>query len=160
MSAPRFIGVVCGLKSEAAAIRASASGDKVRIAVSGASAERAEKLAHEFCRDGAKAILSVGVSGGLDPMLKSGDLLLGEVVLTRKGEEFAAAGPLLAALARETDEPLRRAALYGADQIVATALAKARIYEQFGAAAVDMESHGAARAARAHGVPFAAIRAI
>ncbi len=160
MTSGRFIGIVCGLKSEAAAMRAAARSDKIRIAVSGASAERAEAMAHQFSRDGAKAIVSIGVSGGLDPMLRPGDLIVGETVRTRRGEEFAAAGPLLAALALDEEAPLRRAALFGADQIVATALAKARIYEQFGAAAVDMESHGAARAARSAGIPFAAIRAI
>ncbi|HXI88235.1 MAG TPA: hypothetical protein VNH64_12305, partial [Parvularculaceae bacterium] len=56
--------------------------------------------------------------------------------------------------------PLERAILFGSDEIIASAREKARLFERYGAVAVDMESHGAARAARSAGVPFAAIRAI
>jgi hopanoid-associated phosphorylase len=161
MTQSRFIGVVCGLKSEAAAVRAAAPTEKIRIAVSGASAERAEAMAYQFCRDGAKAILSVGVSGGLDPMLKPGDLLIGEAVRTKSGEEFAANTTLIAAFEFEAGAaPLRRATLFGADAIVASTLEKKRLFDDYGADAVDMESHGAARAARGAGIPFAAVRSI
>ena len=161
MPATRFIGIVCGLKSEAAAVRAAAREGKVRIAVSGASAARAETLAAMFCREGARAIVSIGVSGGLAPHLRCGDLLFGDVVRTRSGEEFFASQTLIASL--ETagiTVAIQRATLFGADAIVATAREKAALFERYGALAVDMESHGAARAARAFGIPFAAIRAI
>lgn len=161
MNSQRFIGIVCGLKSEARAIRAAAGDERVRIAVSGASADRAEAMAAEFCRDGAKAILSVGVSGGLAPHLSPGDLLIGDAVRTRNGDEFAASTSLVAAFEMQTAEtPLQRVTLFGSDEIVANAREKARLFERYSAAAVDMESHGAARAARAGGVPFAAVRAI
>jgi nucleoside phosphorylase len=52
------------------------------------------------------------------------------------------------------------AVLLGADSIIASAEDKARLFASYGAVAVDMESHGAARAAKAADVPFAAIRAI
>lgn len=161
MSYSRFIAVICGLKSEAAAVRAASSSGALRIGVSGASAARAEALAKAFCRDGAKAVLSVGVSGGLAPSLQPGDLLIGETVRTRTGEEFPADPNLLAAIALESvATTMQRAALFGADEIVATAAAKRRLYDRYDAAAVDMESHGAARAARMAGIPFAAVRAI
>ncbi|MGE0409392.1 MAG: phosphorylase [Amphiplicatus sp.] len=161
MTGKRFIGVVCGLKSEAAAVRAAARAPSIRIAVAGASAARAEAMAMGLARDGAAAILSVGVSGGLDPALRAGDLLLGALVLTKSGEEFTATGSLLAALELESaSTPMRRATLFGADEIVASARAKARLFERYGAAAVDMESHGAARAARIANIPFTAIRAV
>ena len=156
-----FIAIICGLKSEAAVVRAAAPAEKVRVGVSGADAKRAEALAAEFCRDGAKAIISVGVSGGLSPQLNTGDLVFGNVVRTEKGEEFPADPTLLTAL-ETADIPVAapRAVLFGADVIIASARDKARLFDQFGALAVDMESHGAARAAKAAGVPFAAIRAI
>ena len=77
-----FIGIVCGLKSEANAVRASmkAAGvvaSKVLIGVSGANADRAEEIAQGLLDQGAKAIVSAGLCGGLDPALKSGDLVLG-----------------------------------------------------------------------------------
>jgi len=55
---------------------------------------------------------------------------------------------------------LRRAVLLGSDVIVASAAEKERLLLSSGAIAVDMESHGAARAATRAGVPFLAIRAI
>jgi hypothetical protein len=51
-------------------------------------------------------------------------------------------------------------AVFGADEIVASAAAKAALFASSRAGAVDMESHGAARAAKDAGVPFAAFRAI
>lgn len=159
MTISRFIGVICGLKSEARSIRAAAADERVRITVSGASAERAEAMAAAFCRDGAAAILSVGVSGGLAPHLAPGDLLIGDAVRTRSGEEFAANSSLIAAF-EMAETPLQRVTLFGSDEIVASAREKMRLFERYAAAAVDMESHGAARAARAKGVPFAAVRAI
>ena len=57
-----FIAVICGLKSESAAVSASVDGSKIRIGVSGANAARAEELANEFCADGARAIISTRAS--------------------------------------------------------------------------------------------------
>jgi hopanoid-associated phosphorylase len=161
MPHPPFIAVICGLKSEAAVVRAAAPTGKVRVGVSGANAGRAEEIAARYCREGARAVLSIGVSGGLSPHLSTGDLVLGDVVRTKSGEEFFASRNLIASL--ETaglTVAIQHAALFGSDAIVASAREKARLFERYGAVAVDMESHGAARAARAAGVPFAAVRAI
>lgn len=161
MTTHSFLAVICGLKSEAAAVRGCAPAEKVRIAVSGANAVRAEDMARAFCREGAAAVVSVGVSGGLAPDLRPGDLLIGAAVRTKSGEEYAAASTLIAACERESaPAPMRRAILFGADEIIMSAGEKARLYNAHGASAVDMESHGAARAARSAGVPFIAIRAI
>lgn len=156
-----FIVIICGLKSEAAVVRAKAPAGKVRIGISGANAKRAEDIAAGFCREGARAVISVGVSGGLAPHLTTGDLILGETVRTKSGEEFFASRNLIASL--ETaglTVSMQHATVFGSDAIIASAREKARLFERYGAAAVDMESHGAARAARAAGVPFAAVRAI
>ncbi len=178
-----FIAVICGLKSEAAAVAASVDTSKIRIGVSGANAQRAEELAREFCTTGAKAIVSVGVSGGLDPALQPGDLVIGKTVYAADGAVFESGGALLAALnathscenrnpdnisAANKDPGLRGVGqgrftlktLFGADEIIASAAQKRALFEQYAAAAVDMESHGAARAAHQAGVPFLAIRAI
>lgn len=179
----RFIGVVCGLKSEAAVAReaflsARFDGVELALGVSGADAARAEKIASEFAGDGAAAIFSIGVSGGLDPALSPGDLLLATSVVTEGGEKFAADEKLLRALhsahpGESRDErgngarddsaqprALKSATLFGADRIIVSPEEKAWLFASTGAAAVDMESHGAARAASKAGVPFSAIRAI
>ncbi len=156
-----FLGIVCGLKSEADVVRKAMPGPRIRIAVSGANAERAEALAHQMCAEGARAIVSIGVSGGLAPGLSPGALLIGEEVVTAGGDVWASN---LAILQAFEDDALslgaRRVTIFGADEIIASADDKKRLYETYGAAAVDMESHGAARAAGRAGVPFAAIRAI
>ena len=85
MAQEKFIGVICGLKSEAEAVSASVDASEIRIGVSGANAARAEEIAREFCNDGASAIISVGVSGGLDPAVKPGDLIIGETIIADDG---------------------------------------------------------------------------
>ena len=51
-------------------------------------------------------------------------------------------------------------ALVGVDQPILTPEHKRRLHRDHGALAVDMESHGAARFAVLHGLPFVALRAI
>src|SRR5262249_24584414 len=52
------------------------------------------------------------------------------------------------------------AEITGADHPIATASDKRRLHDRTGAAAVDMESHIAARIAAAHKIPFAICRTI
>lgn len=153
----RFIGVVCGLQSEAKVVRLSCNEPQVRIGVSGANASRAEKIAADFCAEGAGVIISVGVSGGLDPAMTSGRLLIGDAVTTMGGDCFQCDQVLLRAILREGRSPVH---LYGSDDIIASAAEKAAIFKKCEAVAVDMESHGAARAAKTSEVPFLAIRAV
>lgn len=164
-----FIGVVCGLKSEAAAVRSSFRKDpRVRIGVSGADARRAEDIAKRFCAEGAKAIFSIGVSGGLDPVLKPGDLIVAERVIINGGEGLASPGKRLSRedvrlaglIGNQNKGHQERSVIYGADAIVQSAEEKRRLFQRYRAAAVDMESHGCARAAARAGAPFLAIRAI
>ncbi|MEO1250926.1 MAG: squalene--hopene cyclase [Pseudomonadota bacterium] len=180
----KFIGIVCGLKSEKTAVRAVAGRRAIRIGVSGASAARAEEIARRFCHEGAAAILSVGVSGGLDPALKPGALVIGDSVMADSGELFESDRYLMSSIAssfatpyslhpeesrrrvskdkgnRAPEDEARVGRLFGADAIIDSAAKKAALFSNHGALAVDMESHGAARAAQEARVPFIAIRAI
>lgn len=157
-----FVGIVCGLKSEAAAVRASmkAAGideTKARIGVSGANAARAEEIAQGFLGDGARAIISAGLCGGLDPKLKSGDIILGERVVSAQGDIVIADKRLAAAADRFSP---RHVAIFGSDEIVDSVEKKEALYRRYAAETVDMESHGAARAAAKAGIPFIAIRVV
>jgi len=169
VSAPdNFIAVICGLKSEAAAVCTALGADRrVRIGVSGANAARAEASAAQMCRQGARAVLSIGISGGLDPALKPGDLVIGENVIADDAVIYASDRQLLAAIisahsgkSRDEREKHRFVSLFGADEIVSSVAAKKKLRETRAAIAVDMESHGAAKAAAGANVPFLAIRAI
>ena len=161
----KLIGIVCGLQSEAAAVRKACSDKRILIGVSGASAVRAEEIAREFCEAGVCVLLSVGVSGGLDPVCKPGDTLIGESVVTAEGKRYACDGTLLQDVLSYprpwwADGFNRSVLLFGSDVIVANSEEKARLFSQTNAVAVDMESHAVARAAQATGVSFLAIRAV
>ena len=157
-----MIGVVCGLRSEAAAVRAAIGDDaRVRVGVSGANAARAETIAAQFCEDGARAILSVGVSGGLDPDLQPGDLVVGDRVINADGAAWPSdMGLLKSIITGAHGNAANCGSLFGSDNVIAGGDEKAALYQKYGCLAVDMESHGAARAASAAGVPFLAVRAI
>ena len=157
-----FIGIVCGLKSEANAVRVSlkAAGvdmSKVKIGVSGANADRAEEIAQGFLDEGAKAIVSAGLCGGLDPALKTGELVLGERVVSAKGDIVIADKRLSAAADKFSP---RHVAIFGSDEIVDSIEKKRALFQRYAAETVDMESHGAARASAKAEIPFIAIRVV
>ena len=109
-----------------------------------------------------RGVISFGVAGGLDPSLKSGDV----VVAT---EVFAGDTRFLAGLALNEEmiagAALRRrrvvrGVLTGVERVIAATACKAALRSETGAAAVDMESHIAAAYAVEAGLPFAALRVI
>lgn len=102
--------------------------------------------------------LSFGLCGGLDPSLKIGDLVLGEVVTTANGCFFADA-----AWTRDLADAVPgavRTNIAAGEAIVASREAKAELRARTGAGAVDMESHLVAEAAARLGVPFAVLRSV
>lgn len=156
-----FVAVICGLKSEAAAIKASLAAakidaDKVRIGVSGANAARAEDLAEGLIAAGARAVISAGLCGGLAPDLRPGDLIIGERVVSASGDVILSDRNLLAAAPQSAP----KVAIFGSDDIIDSAQKKALIFGRYASQTVDMESHGAARAAARASAPFIAVRAV
>lgn len=156
-----FIGVICGLKAEAAAVRDAVRDKRLRVGVSGADAVRAETIATTLCHEGAGAIVSIGVSGGLDPALAPGDLIIGNEIIADDGAVWESHLYLMGAM-RDAARALgaKTGKLFGSDEIIQNTSKKSALFHNHNALAVDMESHGAARAAAAAGVPFLAIRAI
>lgn len=136
---------VCGLKSEARAIRRGYPG--IEALTGGGDGARLERELEALLRGGPALVLSTGLGGGLDPALPVGAVVIdGEASLV---DAFAAALPAAV-----------RAPITGQDVISAGIAAKAALREATGASIVDMESHIAARVARRHRAPFAAIRVI
>lgn len=157
-----YIGIVCGLKSEANAVRlsmkaAGVDATSVRIGVSGANADRAEEITQAFLEDGAVAIVSAGLCGGLDPNLKTGAVVLGERVVSAQGDIVIADKRLSAAADKFKPQHV---AIFGSDEIVNSVERKQALFRRYAAETVDMESHGAARAAAKAGIPFIAIRVV
>jgi adenosylhomocysteine nucleosidase len=104
------------------------------------------------------ALISAGLAGACDPALRVAEIvragmvidsLTGERFDSRTGERFAA----------QAGGPQSEQILVTGDA-VAGVREKARLFGSYHAAAVDMEAATVARLARAHGLPFRAIKAI
>jgi len=122
----------------------------------GDSALLARRL--EEAAEGAKAVISFGIAGALAPLLKTGDLVIAETVVT--ADERYPCDPAWVAVLLAKLPRARLASIAGVDAIAAHINAKKTQFAKTGGHAVDMESHIAARFAKAHGLPFVALRAI
>ena len=91
-------------------------------------------------------LLSAGLAGACDPELAAGDIVrAGQVVDAGSGERFASDAGTAVLVTAAT---------------LANAKEKARLRETYRATAVDMEAATVARLARAHGLAFAAVKAV
>jgi hopanoid-associated phosphorylase len=115
-------------------------------------------LAWELLARGASGLVSFGIAGGLDPALRSGDLVIGSTVIsggTRYDADAAYLENLSTALPRAY-----LGAVLGSDKILLNSAQKAEAFAATGALAVDMESQAVAEIAKAANKPFAVLRAI
>lgn len=145
---------VCGLAREAALAR----GQGVETIVSGGDVGVLAAALGRHDPQGLRRVVSFGLAGGLDPNLKAGALVIGAAVADAS-ERFEADEDLLAALRTRLPDAAT-GVVAGVDTALTSVSGKAACRERFGAVAVDMESHLAARFAARHGLPFAALRAI
>lgn len=155
-------GFVVGLAAEARLL-ARALGSSCRIACAGADPERAREGAARLLAEGAGALISFGLAGGLDPALAPGDLVLPERVVAPGGEAIATDDDWRArwsAAATTAGLPTTGGTLIDSAGIVTTVADKEALHRSSGAVAADMESYAVAAAAAESGVPFAAVRAV
>jgi hopanoid-associated phosphorylase len=151
--APTPLLVVCGLAFESTI----AAGPGV-VAVRGPGPARAAAAIDALAGDDWSGILSFGCAGALDPALRAGDCVVASCVTA--GPDTLAADPAWTQALAARLPRARCGALAGLDAPLASRAAKARLWEEGGALAVDMESHAAALAARRLGLPFAAVRVV
>ena len=124
------------------------------VTTGGGTASGAEAAARLMVAQGATALVSFGLAGGLDPTLRAGDIIAPRRVVTLD-RSFDASLALAARLGGASEH-----ALFGGNAIVATAREKRVLHAATGAAAIDLESGAVARVAAEHGLPFAVLRAI
>ena len=155
---PRPILIVTGLVQEARI----AAGPGMAVICSSSDPQQLRALLTVFDPSTIRGVVSFGVAGGLDPSLKSGDVVVATEVMS--GDTRWLAGLSLTeeqiagiALGRRR---VVRGGLAGVEEVVVAQACKAALRSVTGAAAVDMESHIAAAYAAEHELPFAALRVI
>ncbi len=155
---PRPVLIVTGLIQEARI----AAGPGLTVICSSSDPQQLRELLTVFDPSTIRGVISFGVAGGLDPTLKSGDLVVATEVMagdTRWLAGLTLSDELLASIPLGGRRVIR-AGLAGVEQVIAARAGKAALRSETGAAAVDMESHIAAAYAAEAGLPFAALRVI
>ena len=130
-------------------------------AVAGAGdAARTRSLIDLALKDGAEALVSFGIAGGLAPGLPNGALILPKTVVEADGTSHSADETWHANLIGLLGPGIEEGAILGAASIAATSADKAELFSRTKAVAVDLESHLVARAASAAGIPWVIIRTV
>ncbi len=149
---------VTGLAKEARL----ASGTGVRAVGAGGNPDRLRALLAARSEPDCRAVVSIGIAGGLAPSLKPGDVLIGTAIVTPT-QRYPADPGIVASWMRALAGSgliVREGVLAGVDAAVIDVPAKAALHRATGSAGVDMESHVAAAYAAQHGLPFAALRIV
>lgn len=108
--------------------------------------------------DGCRGIVSYGVSGGLVPALRSGDIVVGSEIIGPNGSiptDDLWSAWLLSALPTAVFGPV-----VGVELPIAALARRSELHLRSGALAADMESHLIARLAAANSMRFVALRVI
>ena len=179
----RTIGVVAALPGEARAIagvrlRRKGKGfpycrgalkDETDLLVvqSGMGTENAFSAARWLLEKGAAALGCFGVSGGLEPKLKTGDVVFADTVLDQQDDDVSLLWKKNSGHLDETFEctavegiTVRWGPIITVQAPVLDAEGKRALFHRTNALSVDMETAGVARAANQSGLPFFAFRTI
>jgi adenosylhomocysteine nucleosidase len=146
----KMLAVVTGLAAEAQIARRLG----LPAMAGGGEPAGAEAAAEAMVAQGATALLSFGLAGGLDAALQPGDILIPDAVV-----EDGRIRPTNANLSRALGEAAH-GMLLAHTAIVASAAEKADLARTTLCRAVDLESGAVARVAERHMLPFAVLRAI
>ena len=157
---PRPILIVTGLVQEARI----AAGPGMAVICSSSDPRQLRALLTVFDPATIRGVISFGVAGGLDPSLKSGDVVVATEVMAGSARWLAGLALNEDLIAKLTTGIGRRrvvrGGLAGVEEVVVAQAGKAALRRKTGAAAVDMESHIAAAYAEEAKLPFAALRVI
>jgi len=161
----RRVGVLTGLAAEARIVQAAAAGLALPplLACAGSDSGRARREAERLVAEGAGALISFGLAGGLNSRLRPGDLIFADRVILPGGRVVETDSDWRSRLLELTGRhglPVEVGAIAGSGRVLASAAQKRELAERTGGAAVDMESHAVAGVADAARLPVLAIRAV
>ncbi len=96
----------------------------------------------------------VGIAGGLDPALPLGEVVIPNRLVNERGDELpiSTSDPLF--------QPTSTATMLQVDRVILTTQEKARLHQQSGAVAVDMESLAVAQVCRESNTQMQVVRFI
>ncbi len=153
---PRPVLIVTGLVQEARI----AEGPGKAVICSASDPQQLRAMLTVFDPATIRGVISFGVAGGLDPALRSGDVVVATEVTAGDARWFAGLPVSEEQVANFAMGRIVRGGLAGVEEVVVGRACKAALRSETGAAAVDMESHIAAAYAAEAGLPFAALRVI
>jgi adenosylhomocysteine nucleosidase len=145
-----MIGVITGLAAEASLLAAL----NWQTAAGGGTPEGAEQAAESLISQGATALISFGLAGGLDPTFAPGDLIL-PAGIEDDGQTYRCDPTLITLLGGHANGKL-----LAGKTIAATIAEKHTLWTTTACTAIDLESGATARVAQRHNLPFAVLRAI
>jgi adenosylhomocysteine nucleosidase len=139
-----------------------AAGDGVFVICSGGDSSRLRSRLDTLAPSDFRAVISFGLAGGLDPALRTGQIMIADRIVFDKST-WQASPALVRALQSALDasglSPLR-SSFAGVDSTVMDPAGKASLRAASGASAVDMETHVVAGFAQGGKLPWACLRAI
>ena len=150
----RFVVVATGLAFEARI----AAGPHVRCVAGGMDAQRLAAGLEREIAQGAAAVMSFGIAGGLAPDVVAGTPVIPGRVIGDDGDHPC--DERWVAALREAMPDARAGDIASVDAPLVDVDAKRALHARTQALAVDTESHIAARIARAHALPFAVFRVV
>ena len=164
------LGIVAALAAEARPLGTGSKGvdgavtlgDGTLLVLSGVGISAAAAGARRLAAAGARALISWGVAGALDPELSAGTLVLPREIISPDNVSFATATDWREHLrsALEAHYAVCTGSLLTCRAPLGSVAAKARAFRETAAVAVDMESSAVAEVAAAQRIPFLAVRAI
>jgi adenosylhomocysteine nucleosidase len=108
-------------------------------------------------------VISIGLAGALSPLLKVGEVVIADQIITGTEKWDCHAGwrnRLASLLTGSSGVEAHQGPLFGSDVIIEQAQTKTGLHDATGALAVDMESQVAARFAVSRNLPLAGLRVV
>lgn len=156
-----MLGIVTGLELEKQlclkAYKAIAK-DRPLIVCAAGTVEGATRAAEDLIDQGVSHLVSFGLCGGLATDIKTGDLIMPKTVMM-EGETLSLDSDWFKKISDDLPHA-KTSTLISVSEAVTSPDAKALLYEQCGAMAVDVESFAVMQVAKAYNLPGLILRAV